>query len=155
MPATLPVLPVGAANYPPAINDALITAMQSGLSVIRVAVGFGTANNAVLYTAEERILLVKALWEVTAAFTGGASSAIGLSSSNSAYSTAGDLLGGASGDVLAGLTVGFRGTVGAKLASEGVVVLAAGDTVKFNRITSAFTAGAGYVHLLVVRLPDA
>lgn len=118
---------------------------------VKVAIAFGTANNAVLFTVPDglKLALSRAWWEVTTGFTGGTSSAIGLSSSNSAYSTAGDLLGGASGDLAATLVAGqIGGTIGAKFGSNGVVVLSAADTVKFNRIASVYTAGAGFVHLV-------
>jgi len=95
-------------------------------------------------------------WNVQSAFTGGSSSAIGASSSNAAYNTKGDLQGGASGDLLAALTAGQRpGTIGAKFGSNGVVILAPGDTIRFDRITSAFTAGAGYLMVEVVEVGDA
>lgn len=118
---------------------------------LKLAVAFGSADAAVLFTVPTGFVLrpTRPLWEVTTPFTGGSSSAIGLSSSNALYNTKGDLLGGASGDVLAGLTAGYKGTVGAKVASLASVVLIAGDTIRFDRITSAFTAGAGYAHVPV------
>jgi len=119
---------------------------------IKVAVAFGTADAAVLFTVPTgfRLRPTRPWWEVTADFTGGSSSTIGMSSSNAAYATKGDLQGGASGDALAALTAGIRGgTVGAKVASLGLVVLVAGDTVRFDRITSAFTAGTGFAHVPV------
>lgn len=120
---------------------------------LKLAVSKDTADAAVLFTvpAGYRLSVDRAFWEVTTGFTGGSSSAIGLSSSNTAYATAGDILGGASGDVTATLgTAGIKGgTIGAKFGSNGVVVLEAGDTIKFNRVTSAYTAGAGFVHALV------
>lgn len=119
---------------------------------VYAAVSFNNANNDVLFTVPTGFVLslTRTWWEVTADFTGGTSSTIGLSSSNSSYSTAGDLQGGASGDAAAALTTGKAkpGTVGAKFGSNGMIVLVAGDTVKFNRITSAFTAGTGYAHLM-------
>jgi hypothetical protein len=112
---------------------------------------FATADATVLFTVptNARIEILRGFWQVTTGFTGGASAAIGASSSNAGYATKGDLLGGAAGDVAATLVVGntIPGTVGAKFA--GGVILVAGDTIKFNAITSAFTAGAGYLHLAV------
>jgi hypothetical protein len=119
---------------------------------LALAIAFGTANNAVLYTVPTgfKIRLNRTYWEVTTSFTGGSSSAIGVSSSNTNFNTAGDLLGGSSGDVAATLvSTGspyIGGTLGTKFGSNGIVVLTGGDTIKFNRITSAFTAGAGNVH---------
>ncbi len=114
------------------------------------AVGFALADAAVLHTVEAGYRLVPLVpwWEVTTSWTGGSSSAIGVSSSNAGLSTKGDLLGGASGDVAAGLlSTGAlaKGTVGAKIGKPGAV-LVGGDTIIFDRITSVFTAGAGYVH---------
>lgn len=119
---------------------------------LKLAVGFGTADAAVLFTvpAGMRFWVLRAGWEVTTAFTGGTSATIGLSSSATQHSTKGDLQGGAAGDALAALTQGFRGgTVGADLANNGLVLLIAGDTIRFDRITSAFGAGAGFAHVLL------
>lgn len=119
---------------------------------LKLTVTKDTANNAVLYTvpAGFRLKPVDPFWEPTADWTGGSSSAIGLSSSSAKASTAGDLLGGASGDVAAGLLAAdvFTGTVGTKIGAPGTV-LVGGDTIKFNRITSAFTAGTGFAHVPV------
>ncbi len=112
------------------------------------AVTFATADAAVIFTVPVgfSLRLAPGYWDVGTAWTGGTSSAIGVSSSNAAYNTKGDVLGGASGDVAAGLTAGAkRGTTGAKYASGGQIVLAAGDTLRFDRITSAFTAGTANV----------
>ena len=117
------------------------------------AVGFATADAAVLGTmpAGAKLLLVRGYWEVTADWTGGASSAIGLSSSQVGNTTKGDLLGGAAGDLAAGLTIGVRaGTIGADIA--GGVILLAGATVRFDRIVSNFATGAGYAHLVGIVL---
>jgi hypothetical protein len=115
---------------------------------------FNKADAAVLYTVPVgfRLYLGIPFWEVGTSWTGGASSAIGLSSSNAGLSTKGDLLGGASGDVAAGLlsTGAFaKGTIGAKMGKP-AAVLSAGETIKFDRITSAFTAGAGNAHVPVL-----
>lgn len=98
-------------------------------------------------------------WEVTTGFSGGSSSAIGVASDKTGYDTAGDILGGATGDVAASLTAGVRaGTIGPKLDSFAELqafFLEEADTLTFERITSAFTAGAGFVCLPVsVSVPD-
>ncbi len=100
-------------------------------------------------------LTLAAYWEVTTGFTGGSSSAIGLSSSKTGFTTKGDILGGASGDVTATLgTTGLKlGTIGAKLDGDDKrAIFVSGETIRFDRITSVFTAGAGYaklgIHLL-------
>ncbi len=115
---------------------------------LSIPVSFANTDAQVLETLPAGVELRwgRAYQNVTTAWTGGASSAIGVSSSNAAYSTKGDLEGGASGDLLAALTVGKgRGTVGAKVASGGVVVLVGGDAIRFDRIVSAYTAGAGVI----------
>lgn len=129
----------------------------SGAGVIKVAIDYSTADAAVLFTvpAGHNLRVNRAWWNVQTGFSGGSSSAIGISSSNAAYATKGDLLGGASGDVAASLVAGQKGgTVGAKVSGNQVVVLVPGDTVKFDRVTSAFTAGAGYLMLEVVEVGD-
>lgn len=128
-------------------HSSLPEAKGQGAVTVKTAIGHATADGAVLYTvpARHRLRLARAYWHVTTPFAGGSSSAIALDSSNAAYNTAGDLLGGASGDVEAGLTAGFKGgTVGAKMSSNQVVILEPGDTVRFQRVTSAFTSGAGF-----------
>lgn len=118
---------------------------------LKLAVSYGTADAAVLLKvpADKRLLLERIFWEVTTAFSGGSSSAIGVSSSQTGYTTKGDLLGGASGDVAAALAAGVKGgTLGADFGSNGVVVLEPGAELRFDRVTSAFTAGAGFVHVI-------
>lgn len=105
-----------------------------------------------------RFLLLDSYWEVTAGFTGGSSSAIGVASTT--RSTAGDILGGASGDVAATLVAGaaINGTIGATmdtLAEIHANRFAAGEVFTLERITSAFTAGVGKVHLVGVLLRNA
>lgn len=119
------------------------------------AIGFGTADAAVLGTMPtgSALLVIRGYWEISADWTGGSSSAIGLSSSQTGLTTKGDLLGGASGDVAAALTAALSktpGTIGADVAAG--IILKAGSTVRFDRITSAFTAGAGYAHLVGIVL---
>lgn len=120
---------------------------------LKLAVTKDTADAAVLYTVPtgKRLFVEQAFWEVTANWTGGSSSTIGLSSSSTLFATKGDIQGGASGDAAAALTTTIKfckGTQGAKLATNGKVVLEAGETIIFDRITSAFTAGTGYAHIV-------
>lgn len=130
----------------------------TGCGVLKFAISYATADNAVLFTVPDGhcLRINRAWWNVQTGFTGGTSSAIGVSSSNASYATAGDILGGASGDLTATLgTAGQKGgTIGAKFGSNGVVVLGPGDTLKFNRIASAYTAGAGYLMVEVVEVGD-
>jgi hypothetical protein len=105
-----------------------------------------------------RFLLLDSYWEVTTGFTGGSSSAIGVASTT--RSTAGDILGGASGDVAATLVAGsaINGTIGATmdtLAEIHANRFAAGEVFTLERITSAFTAGVGKVHLVGILLRNA
>lgn len=125
---------------------------------MKLAFDFNTADAAVLFTVPTglKLKLGRIYWEVTTSFTGGATPAIGVSSSNANFNTKGDLLGGASGDLTATLvSTGSPykgGTLGAKLGSNGVIVLVGADTVRFDRIASAFAAGAGFVHVDVLRV---
>lgn len=154
-PAILPFVDPTNSTYPPDMARAMAEMNASGMAILTLPVGLAKTDAEVLYTvpAGKRLLVGRAFWEVTTAFTGGAAAAIGLSSSNAAYNTKGDLLGGAAGDLLAALTAGFRGAVGAKLATSGLVVLIAADTIRFDRIVSAFTAGAGFAHIPVQLVP--
>lgn len=123
-------------------------------------IAFGTADAAILLTmpAGARLQVDDLFWEVTADWTGGTSSAIGVSSSNKAaptnWTTKGDLLGGASGDVLATLvaSVGIvAGTVGTDMdtvAKRRGAIWKATETFRFDRIASAFTTGTGFVHIV-------
>ena len=117
---------------------------------------FNTADAAVLYTVPTgfKLFIDNAFWEVTTSLTGGSSSAIGVNSSNAGLTANGSVLGGSSGDVAATLvsTGAFaKGTIGSGLNKPGSVIVG-GETLKFQRITSAFTAGAGNVHVPVTLL---
>lgn len=120
---------------------------------IKLAIGFALLDAAVLYTIAPglRLLLEQVFVEITTAFTGGTSAAIGISASVVPHEAKGDLFGGAGGELLAGLTVGMHaGTVlGLSFTADPkMVLLEAGTQIRFDRIASAFTAGAGYVHLV-------
>lgn len=125
---------------------------------IKIPVTFALADAAVLYTVPTgfRLRPGTSFWEPTANWTGGSSSAIGISSSNAGASTKGDLLGGAGGDVAATLVASavFAGTVGAKVPAAPGLVLVGGNMLRFDRVTSAFTAGTGFVHVPVTVLAN-
>lgn len=119
---------------------------------------YATADAAILLTIPTGALLLvdEFFWQIEADMTGGASSAIGVSSSNkndsAAFTTKGDFLGGATGDVAATLTAALgsvfaRGTIGADWDSVAKrrTLFKAGETIRFDQITSAFTAGSGNV----------
>lgn len=127
---------------------------------LKLPIAFGTADAAVLYTiptlvnGAAAIRLDSAFWEISTSFTGGSSSAIGISSSTTNFTANGSVIGGSGGDVAATLvstnkyvpgTIGLGFSTGA--VTTGKIVMSAGDTIKFNRITSAFTAGTGFLHL--------
>lgn len=117
---------------------------------LEFAFTFETADNATLYTVPTGcyLLVRRGYWEITTGCTGGSSSAIGMSSDQTGHTTSGDLHGGSSGDVAATLIAGdyIAGTVGADVAAG--ILLQPGKLVQFDRVTSAFTAGAGKGHLV-------
>lgn len=126
---------------------------------LALAFTYAKADAAVLLTlqAGQRLFIRDAYWKVTTTFSGGAASAIGISSGTvSGATTKGDILGGAAGDIAAALVStgagGFvAGTAGATMdtvAHLRTKVLVATDTVRFDRITSAFTAGVGEAHII-------
>lgn len=120
--------------------------------VAKLPIAFGTADGAAILTVPAGFVLRLTglpFWEVTTAFAGGVASAIGIASSRTGYDTAGDILGGAAGNVEADLTAGVHpGTIGPKLDTPAEVqafLLEEDDTLTFERIASVFTAGAGFV----------
>ena len=121
---------------------------------MKLAVAFGNADADDLFTvpAGMTLQLEEVFWEVTTSWTGGTSSAIGISSDTAPHETQGDLLGGAVGSVAAEITdaIGFTSEPrGASFtAAPFTPVLAAGSTIRYDEITSAFTAGAGFVHVV-------
>lgn len=123
---------------------------------------FETADAAALLTMPAGALLIPRdfWWYITANMTGGTASAIGVSTTHAAHTTKGDLLGGATGDVAATLTAaasptfGTIGTVWTTLA-ERQIILQPAEIIRFDRITSAFTAGSGFVEMLAYVLANA
>lgn len=126
-----------------------------GHVALRLPFSFSTADGATLLTIPAGCVfkLDSTHWDITADMTGGSSSAIGIAGTNN--TTAGDLLGGASGDVAATLVAGVKaGTIGAKMDTVTELhaqLFVATNTITFERINSAFTAGSGYA-VLVGRL---
>lgn len=120
---------------------------------ITAAVTFATADTTVLYTVPTgfQLFLGVPFHHVVTSWTGGTSSAVGASSSGGALTTQGDLLGGSGGDVAAGLlsTGAYsKGTVGTDIGKPGALIIG-GDTIRFDRIVSVFTAGASTLHFPV------
>lgn len=119
-------------------------------NTVKFAISSATADAAVLYTVPTGKVLVvsEADWQVDTAFSGGTAAAIGISSSAPGATAKGSILGGADGDDIdvlgsTGIKEGTRGTA----LSSGELRLPAGSTIKFDRITSAFTAGAGFARV--------
>lgn len=138
--------------------------LMPGKHVIYLPITFATADAAVLWTVPTGAVfnLRSLFWKVTADFTGGASSAIGVSSTRTGFTTKGDLLGGAAGDVAAVLTAALSpnpGTIGAKIDAltnvEMNALWFATHVIRFDQITSAFAAGSGSVGLSVDLLENA
>lgn len=146
-------------------DDQFIVAPASGngrwlliddITVLALPITFATADGAILYTVPTGAYLqpLDFFWGITADFTGGGGSSIGVSSSNKAgYTTKGDLLGGATGDVAATLVasaVKAYGTIGAQWGTVALrrKLWIPGDTFRHDRITAGpFTAGAGTVNV--------
>lgn len=119
---------------------------------MKLAISKDTADATALCTIPGQMALRMTglpYWEVTTGFTGGTSSAIGMSASAIA-TTKGDLLGGAAGQLTAVLgTAGVKpGTIGPlidTLAEQQAFLLVAADFLRFDRIASAYTAGVGSI----------
>jgi len=128
-----------------------------GQHVLSFPIAFGTADAAILWTIPTGAVLklTSLYWTITTSFTGGTNAAIGVSSTKTNFTTKGDLLGGAGGDVLAALTTALSptpGTIGAKMDAltnaETNALWVATNTIRFDRVADAFTAGAGAVNLV-------
>jgi hypothetical protein len=136
---------------------------KPGQALIVCPFGFATADNAPLLVTPAgcywRLNFIH--WLVSVGFTGGASSAIGVTSSKTNFTSNGALLGGAGGDVAATLVASAApifGTIGADfdtLAKQRSAVFGPADEIRLKRIVSAFTAGAGSVVLDVTILQNA
>lgn len=122
------------------------------LYAIKIAVDYTLADATVLFTVPFRSVMIpdSAFVEVTTGFTGGTSSAVGISSSQTAYTTKGMLMGGSAGLLTAviGTATIVRGTQGTGItASPNVIVLEKGATIRWDLIASQYAAGAGFIHM--------
>lgn len=124
---------------------------------LKVPIAFGQADNATIFTVPEGFALRPAgmpYWEVTTAFAGGSSSALGVNSAKTGFTADGALLGGTGGDVEATLVAGIAaGTIGGSmdsLAELQAALFEEGDIFRVNEITDAFTSGAGFFCMPVV-----
>jgi hypothetical protein len=131
--------------------------LAAGPTVLVLPITYATTDASSICTIPTgaELKVNELLWNVTTSFTGGTTPSIGIAASITGYSTEGDLLGGATGDVAATLvSTGAKykaGTVGAQFATltlrDGCVLVAA-DYIKYDRITNPttpFSAGAGNV----------
>jgi hypothetical protein len=126
---------------------------------------YATADAVTLYTLPTgaAFKVEDLYWEITTGCSGGSSSAIGVSTTKTSptnWSSKGDLLGGSGGDVAATLVAGARivGTIGTDMDTIAKVrgaIWEAAELFRFDRITSAFTAGAGNVHVYGILLANA
>jgi hypothetical protein len=136
------------ANFIKTPSDSTGRWIRCGAAWMRLAIAFGTADATTLFTVPTgyNLMIEQIMWEVTADFTGGSSSAIGISSDATGWSTKGDLLGGAGGDVLATL-VAKKAIAGTAGAMGKALLIPSTKLIRFDRITSAFTAGSGFVRI--------
>lgn len=123
---------------------------------VKIPFTFAMADATILLTipalvnGASGVFVERLYWEITTPFTGGSSSAIGVSSTNSLWNTKGDFLGGATGDVAATLVATgalYKGTSGTKVTSTSLAYLLPGDSLRYDKITSAFTSGSGFIHM--------
>lgn len=124
--------------------------------VMKIPIAFGLADAAAIETIPEGFALRLTghpYWEIVTPFAGGVASTIGISTSLTGYDTKGDLLGGAAGDSTAVESAGIAvGTLGGELNDEvgfHAVLLEEGSEIRYDEITSAYTAGAGFVRIPV------
>lgn len=140
------------ANYVPLLAQSFLdNGIVAGHLKLPIDYTIADTTTLVQVPTGTRVSILRIWWEITTSFSGGSSSAIGVSSDDADYNTKGDILGGAGGDVAATLVSTGRvhkgGTLGTKFGSNGVVVIGSGKVLRFDRIVSAFTAGAGFVHV--------
>lgn len=135
---------------------------MGGSICLKLAVDKTLADNATLFTCPTGVRLKprEAYWDVTVSWSGGTSSAIGVHASPTGWTTKGDILGGASGDLAATLVstnARMVGTVGAQLDTyaHGRLILVAADTLNYDKIASTYTAGSGFVRVLCDVLANA
>lgn len=122
---------------------------------LALAIAYTLADGATIYTMPtgSALFLAPGYWQVTTSWSGGSSSSIGIDSDQTGLSTAGDIHGGSGGDVAATLSATggngagnyIPGTIGTDIAAG--AILLGGSLVRYQEITSAFTAGVGYFHL--------
>lgn len=130
--------------------------------IMKIPISFANTDGEAIETIPAGFALRLAgfpYWKVTTGWTGGTSSAIGISTNISGYETGGDLLGGAGGDVAATLNPLVAGDIAGTLGGElddnvgfQALMLVEASEIQFDRIVDAFTAGAGFACIPVVQV---
>jgi len=120
--------------------------------VMKVPVDYTKADGAAIETIPEGFVLRltgHAYWQITTPFAGGTGSTIGISTNITGYDTKGDILGGAAGDSTKVESAGVDpGTQGGEMVDEVAfhdLLFIEGSELQYDRITDAYTAGAGFV----------
>lgn len=121
-------------------------------------VTFATADNTALVTMPAELTFAPIygtmFWEMTSSWAGGVASTIGLSMQNPAHPrNKGGLMGGVAGN--SGFTSAcfYQPTLGTDMSGNTQApILSPGGKILFDRITSAFTSGAGNAHVPCVNL---
>lgn len=133
-----------------------------GFALLKIPFTFATLDNAAILTTPAgcKFQILEPMWKIAVSLTGGSSSAIGLSSTKTGFTAKGALLGGAGGDVAATLVAAATATLGTVGSGNDTlakrrVIWEPTETVDFDRITSAFTAGSGEAWLSVNILQNA
>ena len=120
---------------------------------LKLPISFQTSDAAQLIKVPAGITVEidKIFWETTQNWVdGGPPPAIGISTDTAPFDTQGDLLGGASGSKAGDLnTAVVYSAEPPGPTGTGVVVLKPNVVVRFDRITSQFAAGAGFIHAFV------
>lgn len=120
---------------------------------VKLPVSFQTADAAALIKAPtgRSYELSNIFWETTQNWVdGGPPPAIGISADTAPLDTKGDLLGGMTGSRSAELTTAVKYSAEPPGPGGGGVVIIEPDvTIRFDRITSVFAAGAGFIHMFV------
>lgn len=124
--------------------------------VMKIPIAFGMADAEAIETIPEGFALRLTghpYWEIVTPFAGGVASTIGISTDLTGYDTKGDILGGAAGDSTAVESAGIAvGTQGGQLNDNvgfNDILMEEGKKFRYDRITSAYTAGAGFVRIPV------
>ncbi len=126
---------------------------RPGAVCLEMPIACGMSDHTALLTLPTgcAFKLESAHWRITTGFSGGSSSAIGIQSTS--FATAGDILGGASGELTATIGTAGRkaGTVGVKLDTVAEIhadLFAAAEVFYYEKITSTYDAGAGFACLV-------